>query len=561
MSRTLVCVAACGLLALAACSDDGSSNTDPDGGVDAIPSPDAAVDLSDALFPTDRVIEVSITLPAADWQALRNQAPPPGQSDDRCSGPASAPGYTYYRAAITVDGVTTTDVAVRKKGNLGSLSTSKPGLKIKANEYVMGQRVSGLKQLTLNNNHQDGTLISQCLGYSLFRAAGLPASRCGFAHVTVNGEDLGLYSNVESINNDFLGRRFADDSGRLYESGGEFAPGATGGFVTKDTPADCSDIDAVVSALGAPDAELPARLDAVLDTDEFLRFWAMEVITDHWDGYANNQNNYYFYDDPSTGKISFIPWGIDALFTGRERTTRPYSVFACGSIPWRLYSVPATRARYLSTMRMLLATVWNETSIRAEIDRLQALATPYADAGLAGRIDATRRFVAGQRAKLTAELDAGDPVWPYAAGQPSCRINVGTITANFTTTWGTLGTFPAGSGSTSGTVNGTSVASSTVFATAGFGDDGKPAAQILGQLPDGRYAVVFLIVNDPANVRPGTRPIDLLNVASLMTFYDPPTDSAHGGGLLLPGTVTFTQASTADGATISGTVTGTVVEL
>ena len=70
---------------------------------------------------------------------------------------------------------------------------------MKANEYVMGQKIAGLKQLTLNNNHQDETLISQCLGYSLFRAAGVPAPRCAFAHVTMNGVDLGVYSNVESV--------------------------------------------------------------------------------------------------------------------------------------------------------------------------------------------------------------------------------------------------------------------------------------------------------------------------------------------------------------------------
>ena len=554
-------------VALGACGEDPAATDDarpPDAGVI---EPDAGIDLSAALFPPDRVLEVRITLAAADWRLLRNEPRPSDLSDATCARQPSAPGYTYVSASITIDGVATANVGLRKKGNLGSLSTARPGLRVKANEYVMGQRIAGLKVLTLNNNHQDDSLISQCLGYGLFRRAGVPAPRCAFAHVVVNVEDLGVYSHVETIREEFLERNFADDSGRLYESGGDFVVGGTGGFKpkTNERAPDCSDLDAVASALAAAPADVPARVGAVVDLDEAVKFWAMEVITDHWDGYSNNLNNYFLYDDPSTGKLNFIPWGIDALFTGRERTTRPYSVFACGRLPWKLYDVPATRARYLAELRLLLDTVWDGPTIVAEIDRLEGLLRPLADPANSGafhdRLDQTRAFVTGREAKLRAELAGGDPVWPYPAGEASCRINLGTLDASFRTTWGTLGTFGIGSGAMSGTIAGVNVATQTVSASAGLDAEGKGAMQLLGRLPDGRYAVVFLIVNNPADVRPSTRAIDLLNVAAIMTFYDPVTDTAHGGGLLLPGTLTFTAAGTTAGASIIGTVTGTVIEL
>ncbi|MBP6848111.1 MAG: CotH kinase family protein [Kofleriaceae bacterium] len=549
-------------LALAACSDDGGG-AQPDGGVDAgLDAPDAAVDLSAALFPRDRVLDVQITMAPADWAALRSQPRPSDLSDTTCARQPTAPGYTYYSASITIDGATTAQVGLRKKGNLGSLSTTRPGLRVKANEYVAGQRIAGLEVLTLNNNHQDDALISQCLGYELFAAAGLPASRCAFAHVRVNGEDLGVYSHVESVREEFLARHFADATGNLYESGGDFVVGATGGFQpkTNSTAPDCSDLDRVVTALGAPAAQLPTQLGAVVDLPAYARFWAMEVVTDHWDGYANNQNNFFVYHDPSTDKMSFIPWGIDDLFSGRQRTTRPYSVFACGSLPWKLYATPATRAQYLAALRDVLDTVWDAPAIVAEIDRMQALLAPLADAEFPARLDPIRAFVTGREAQLRAELAAGDPVWPYPAGEPSCRIDLGTITANFQATWGTLGMF-GGSGSMSGTIAGVDVTTSTLLTGAGVDAEGKGALQLLGRLPDGRYAVIFVIITNPADVVPGTRAIDLLNVAAIMTFYDPVTDTATGGGLLLPGTLTLTQAATTPGAPIVGTVTGRVIEL
>lgn len=553
----------------AACGGGGDSGVVPPDAqpVDAASSPDAAVDPSAVLFPRDRVLEVQLTLAAADWATLRGQPRPSDLSNPTCARPATAEGYTYFPATITIDGVTVGDVGVRKKGNLGSLSTTRPGLHVKANQYVPGQRIDGLEVLTLNNNHQDDTLISQCLGYGLFRAAGLPASRCAFAHVTVNGEDLGVYSHVESVREELLARHFTDATGNLYESGGDFVPGGTGGFQPKThaTAPDCRDLDAVVTALAAPDDQLASRVGAVVDLDEYLKFWAMEVVTDHWDGYANNRNNFFVYHDPTSGRLDFLPWGVDALFTGRQRTTRPYSVFACGSLPWRLYHASATRALYLTALRQALDTVWDAPTILAEIDRLEALLRPLADPGNTGafadRVARTRGFVTGREAQLRAELAAGDPVWPYAAGEPSCRIDLGTITATFATTWGTLGTFGVGSGTMSGTIAGVDLTSSTVSASAGLDADHNGAMQLLSRLPDGRYAVVFVIVSNPANVTPGTRAIDLVNVAAIMTFYDPVTATTSGGGMLLPGTLTLTAAGTTAGARVVGSVTGTVIEL
>jgi hypothetical protein len=559
-----------GFLALAAACG-APDEAVPDAGVpapDAAPAPDAEpVDPSEELFRPDHVLEVEIAMAPADWAALRAQPEQVGMPEVTCAEQPTEEPYTYFPAEITIDGETVADVAVRKKGNLGSLSTARPGLKVKANEYVAGQRISGLRQLTLNNNHQDPSYISQCLGYGLFRAAGLAAPRCSFAHVTVNGEDLGLYSHVESIKREFLERHFEDPSGHLYESGGDFSPGQTGGFQPKDddaVPPDCSDLEPVVSALQASDGQLIEQLGAVVDLDGFLTYWAMEVLTDHWDGYANNRNNYYFYRDPTSGRFHFIPWGTDALFTGRPRTTRPMSVFACGRMAWRLYDVAATRDLYLARLAELLDSVWDESAIGDEIDRMEALIAPIADPtgalGLAGEMEKVRAFVAARRGVLEAELAGGPPTWPYAADE-SCLIQVGTVTGTFDTTWGTLDVWDAGAATTSGTVNDISIDSAAGHASAGTEADGKGSVRLLTLLEDGRYAVVFVMVNDPARIVPGNLSIDLANVAALMTFYDPETDTTWGGGLVLGGTLAFTSAQTTPGGPIEGWLSGPVFEL
>jgi len=560
---------------LVGCGEDEATPSEPDAGADGSVGPgddagtDAAVepDPSDELFRPDHVLEVEINLDPADFERLRNEPTDRGIPSSTCGHVETRTPYNYYPGTITIDGVVTADVGVRKKGNLGSLSSERPGLKVKANEYVDGQRIFGLKQLTLNNNAQDTSRISQCLGYGLFAAAGVPASRCSFAHVTVNGEDLGLYTNVESIKESFLERHFADGEGHLYESGGALVPGGTSGYqpkVDEENP-DCSDLDTLVTALQVPDDELPAALETVLDVDEFLSYWAMEVITDHWDGYANNQNNYFLYHDPTSDRFHFIPWGVDALFEGRVRTTRPSSVFACASLPWRLYDVPATRDSYLARLTELLDTVWDEDALLAEIARMEALISSVAEPGTedqrASAIEHTREFVRTRAGVLRAELDAGTPEWPYEAGEASCRIIVGTLTATFETVWDSLDVWNGGSGTMSGTISGVSLDSSTLYASAGPSDGASAILQVLSPLADGRYAVVWIGLHDVATLEAREMPLDLVNAFAVMSFYDPATDTASGGGLVFPGTLTLDEASTEPDAPIRGTVTGEVLEL
>ena len=118
---------------------------------------------------------------------------------------------------MTIDGVVFPNVGLRKKGFLGSLSTTRPSLKIKLNHTDKDADIEGLTNLTLNNNQQDISLMSQFMGYALFNAAGSPAPRCAYAKVTVNGVNLGVYSHVETVRKSFLRRAFGTDDGTLYE--------------------------------------------------------------------------------------------------------------------------------------------------------------------------------------------------------------------------------------------------------------------------------------------------------------------------------------------------------
>ena len=179
--------------------------------------PPASLSLDD-LFPTNRLLEVRISMSRDDWNALRFQNRTFRQAfhpDRQFKAPESP--YTYFEAEATIDGVVFPRVGVRKKGFIGSQSEARPSLKLKLNYHDKDTGVDGLKTLTLNNNKQDVSQMSQLIGYRMFNDAGIPAPRSGLAKVFVNGKSLGVYSHVETVRKPLLKRGFGDSDGALFE--------------------------------------------------------------------------------------------------------------------------------------------------------------------------------------------------------------------------------------------------------------------------------------------------------------------------------------------------------
>ncbi|MBT5708900.1 MAG: hypothetical protein HOI66_21490 [Verrucomicrobia bacterium] len=121
----------------------------------------AALHLDD-LFRADRVVKVEIQVETDDWDTLRRQSREFFEilGPDRRLEPVKSP-YTYVKAKVVIDGVKFDGVGIRKKGFLGSQSSSRPSLKIKLDYTDKKGEIDGLNVLTLNNNSQDKGVVNQ----------------------------------------------------------------------------------------------------------------------------------------------------------------------------------------------------------------------------------------------------------------------------------------------------------------------------------------------------------------------------------------------------------------
>ncbi len=535
-------------------------------------------DLTDAVFDPDRVLRIEIELDPDDWEALRQQERNLFEifvGDDCLAEPFGSP-FTYFPGTVTIDGETVENVGVRKKGFLGSLSRTKPALKIKFNEYVTGQRFSGLRLMTLNNAIQDPSYLNQCLGYDLFRAAGVPAPRCNFSTVKVNGLDLGLYVHVESVKERFLARHFERNDGNLYEGTlSDFRPEFVNTFEQKTNEEDDArlDLDAVVDVMDVADDGLVAALEEVIDLDAYLTFWVMDVLLANWDGYAGNTNNFYIYNDPTSERFHFIPWGIDNLFSlgeDQDGGTRQPAVMATGVLPRRLYLNPSTRDLYVNRVVKLLNTVWDEAAIHDEIDRMSALISPFliADelATFNQAVPLIRSFVDDRRASLFSDLFPEPPPWEEPLRDPVCFETLGEIWAGFDSTWGTFNVvdpFEAGTGSFELVLPDETIVPLFVGSSAGpSGSSQREAAILIMSVFPGDRFLAILIETDPDLMVSGTDPVfDFSTTLGLLVYFGP--DTSHQAqiiGLLADGYLHFDEVSTIPGEAMRGTLHATVYD-
>ncbi len=389
----------------------------------------------DDLFSSDRVLQIEITVDEDDWESiryvrrdLRSELAP-----ERQFGPLDGP-YEYVKADVVIDGVKFKKVGLRKKGLLGSQSATRPSFKIKLDYKDKKQSIDGYSLLTLNNNRQDPSVLSQFMGYRFYHKVGLPAPRSSLAHVTLNGKNFGVYTHVESAKKGLVKQRFGDSKGTLFEGTvNDFHLDWEGSFDHKfgDEAYGRKRIKALNDALEnlkdgtAEDENLEDLIEPLVNLDEFHKFWAVESLLGFWDGYCGNRNNFFVYVNPEDDKIYFLPWGGDCMFQKYSYVDRdpglPLSVKTKGMLAHYLYQDEDARERYRMVLLELLAQHWDEAELLSEANRIRAMAEPYFTESQRERsnTDSVLRFIRNRRDDIMDEISDGMPKWEREPGPPA----------------------------------------------------------------------------------------------------------------------------------------------
>ncbi|MDA7745871.1 CotH kinase family protein [Psychromonas sp.] len=315
---------------------------------------------------------------------------------DDTEDPIFVPGDIYY------NGIQWYKVGLRFKGNSSLKSSWEQGIlklsfKLDFDEYeddypqIKNQRFYGFKKLSLKNNYEDQSLIREKVAADVFASAGLAVSHTAFYELYVDhGEGpiyFGLYTLVEEVDDTVIDEQFSSDQGNLYKPEGDGASFSYGSFSetyfekkTNEDDADWSDIETLFTALHADQVD-PAlwreNLDAIFDTDVFLKYLAVNGLIQNWDTYGRMTHNFYLYNDPSTGKLTWIPWdNNEALQEGKLGGSLALDFTNLESVGWPLIEKMMADEVYKAQYDEYLYEVMFDAF---EVSKMQALYDYYAD--------------------------------------------------------------------------------------------------------------------------------------------------------------------------------------
>lgn len=332
------------------------------------------------------------------------------------------PAVFRYRPSDDPGGeVVIENVGVRLKGR-GSFRDidTKPGLKVRFDEYTERQSFLGLRRLTLNNLVQDASMMHERLAYHIFRGAGLPAPLCNSARVYINGDYYGLYANVQTLDDVFIETMYGAPVGDLYDTKNEVSftdliMSHKGSFEleTNVEESDSSDLVRLLLAANETRGSFFENMESVTSLDEILSVGGVQAIIADWDGYFGARNNYKLYHERSQDCFIMLPWGTDSTFNYVDyRLDGTQSDRTNGLLFQRCKQEDRCWRHYLRLVARAIER-WDATALVAELDAYYAQIVrsvredrrkPYSDREFETAVESLHGFVQQRRSRVVQQL-------------------------------------------------------------------------------------------------------------------------------------------------------------
>jgi len=311
------------------------------------------------------------------------------------------------------------DVGLHVKGAAGSrrpIDGEKPALTLNFQKFTPHQRFHGLRKIHINNSVQDGSYLTENICSELYRKAGVPTPRVTYATLELNGKKRGLYVVKEGFTKELLGIYFKRRDGNLYDGGflREIDQPLERDLAGEGDVADWSDLKAVVKAAQISDPEERfEQLSKVLDMDRFITYATLQIMTWDWDGYVMNRNNYRVYHDRDTGKMVFMPHGMDQMFWETDHQPIPVGQPRFNSlVAHAVIETPQGRHLYKQRFGEVFTNVFQIELLTNRVNQLGALLAPYAGNTneYRGQVANIRNKVIAQHANFSRRLSEPEPL-------------------------------------------------------------------------------------------------------------------------------------------------------
>lgn len=262
--------------------------------------------VAQGLYDIDNITTIDLTFEETNWDEIMDDYYE-ADLDERLVG------------TIVINGEFYDSVGVKYKGNSTySPDNLKNPLNIKI-DHILDQKFQGYTTFKLSNGDKDPSFVREVLGYEIGRNyMDLPLAN--YAKVTINGDYYGLFTSVESINDDYQERRLFvdDDNVRIKCNPQSVMDGSSLKYLGSDTT-NYYDYYELKSDLGWEELadftyELAYNTETIeehLDLDRAIWMLAYNNVMVNLDSYSGPfRQNYYMIQDDDDRFMALI-WDLN----------------------------------------------------------------------------------------------------------------------------------------------------------------------------------------------------------------------------------------------------------
>lgn len=258
--------------------------------------------------------------------------------------------------------------------------------------FVKPGTFQGGREIHLNAEYLDPSLIRNKLSLDFFKSLGVLSPEAKYVLLSLNGTVLGIYLQLESVDDLFLKKRGLPQGPIIYAHNDD----ANFSFLDPDTEeikeslfdgyklkcgqeADEDRLCEMIYKINTLSrSDFSQEIRRYMDIENYLRWLAGVVCTQNYDGFIQN---YALYANPTTNLYEMIPWDYDGTW-GRDchgQMMEPdyFPIQGANTLTARLLDIEEFRHRYRNLLEEILATLFTPEFLEPQITANYQLLRPH----------------------------------------------------------------------------------------------------------------------------------------------------------------------------------------
>lgn len=250
----------------------------------------------------------------------------------------------------------------------------------------------GYKTLHLNSEYDDPSMIRNALSFTFLRWIGLSCPAVRHIRLELNGQDLGVYLEIEGVNRRFFNRRGIPFSLLVYAVSDDANFGLNGYDSSRRKSSLFNGYEHIIGTTTERKRlvefirnintlrgqQLVKYLAARLDVDNYLRWLAGAVFTSNYDGF---EQNYALYKHKTKLKYRMLPWDYEGTWGrncyGRKTASDMVKATGYNELTRILLSIKPFREKYKQILQETLQSAFTASKIMPEVYRMHQAIAPY----------------------------------------------------------------------------------------------------------------------------------------------------------------------------------------